>query len=84
MTAALRVLSLGAGVQSTTLALVAAHGEITPMLDCAVFADTGEEPAGVYRHLAWLQSEDLLPFPIHVVRTGPLGDYLRAVADQLA
>ncbi len=27
----LRVLSLGAGVQSTTLALMAAHGEITPM-----------------------------------------------------
>jgi DnaJ-class molecular chaperone len=27
----LRVLSLGAGVQSTTLALMAAHGEIGPM-----------------------------------------------------
>ena len=29
----LRVLSLGAGVQSTTLALMAAHGEIGPMPD---------------------------------------------------
>ena len=37
----LRVLSLGAGVQSTTLALMAAHGEIGPMPDCAIFADTG-------------------------------------------
>ena len=27
----LRILSLGAGVQSTTLALMAAHGEIGPM-----------------------------------------------------
>lgn len=36
----LRVLSLGAGVQSTTLALLAAHGEIGPMPDCAIFADT--------------------------------------------
>ena len=29
----LRALSLGAGVQSTTLALMAAHGEIGPMPD---------------------------------------------------
>ena len=35
----LRVLSLGAGVQSTTIALMAAHGEIGPMPDCAIFAD---------------------------------------------
>lgn len=32
----LRVLSLGAGVQSTTLALMAARGEIGPMPDCAI------------------------------------------------
>ena len=50
----LRVLSLGAGVQSTTLALMAAHGEIGPMPDCAIFADTGWEPNAVYEHLAWL------------------------------
>ena len=37
----LRVISLGAGVQSTTMALMAAHGEIGPMPDCAIFADTG-------------------------------------------
>lgn len=36
----LRILSLGAGVQSTTMALMAAHGEIGPMPDCAIFADT--------------------------------------------
>lgn len=37
----LRVLSLGAGVQSTTLALMATHGQVGPMPDCAIFADTG-------------------------------------------
>src|SRR5882724_11831967 len=63
----LRVLSLGAGVQSTTLALVAARGEIEPP-DCAIFADTGDEPAAVYEHLAWLRSPNVLPFPIHVVK----------------
>ena len=53
---ALRVISLGAGVQSTTMALLAAHGEIQPMPDAAIFADTGWEPAAVYRHLEWLTS----------------------------
>ena len=49
----LTVLSLGAGVQSTTLALMAARGEIEAP-DVAIFADTQWEPAGVYRHLEWL------------------------------
>ena len=75
----LRVLSLGAGVQSTTLALMAAHGEIGPMPDCAVFADTGWEPAAVYDHLAWLRSGNVLPFPVHVVSGGDIrADLLRA------
>ena len=46
----MRVLSLGAGVQSTTLLLMAVEG-ILPGLDCAIFADTGWEPARVYEHL---------------------------------
>ncbi len=66
----LRVLSLGAGVQSTTLALLAKHGEIGPMPDAAIFADTQAEPAGVYAHLRWLTP--LLPFPVHVVTAGDL------------
>ena len=65
---ALNILSLGAGVQSTTLALMAAHGEVTPMPDAAVFADTGAEPDNVYEHLRWLRSANVLPFRVHVVR----------------
>jgi hypothetical protein len=49
-TPTLRVLSLGAGVQSTTLALMSAEGAL-PRLDGAIFADTGWEPARVYGHL---------------------------------
>ncbi|RMI10456.1 hypothetical protein U8C41_25715 [Sinorhizobium meliloti] len=71
-TAKLRVLSMGAGVQSTTLALMAAHGEIGPMPDCAIFADTGAEPAAVYEQVEWLQSGNVLPFPIHIVSAGSL------------
>ncbi|CAH1662480.1 adenine nucleotide alpha hydrolase family protein [Chelatococcus asaccharovorans] len=66
----LRVLSLGAGVQSTTLALMAAHGIVGPMPDLALFADTGWEPASVYEHLRWLMSPNVLPFPVHIVSAG--------------
>lgn len=68
----LTVLSLGAGVQSTTLALMAARGDIGPMPDCAIFADTGAEPCAVYKHLDWLEKE--LPFPVHRVSAGNLRD----------
>src|SRR5687767_3560347 len=59
------MISLGAGVQSSTMALMAAHGEITPMPAAAIFADTGNEPAGVYRWLEWLTTQ--LPFPVNRV-----------------
>jgi hypothetical protein len=68
----LHIISLGAGVQSTTMALMAAHGEITPMPHCAIFADTGAEPLAVYKHLDWL--ETVLPFPVHRVSAGNLRD----------
>jgi hypothetical protein len=72
----LRVLSLGAAVQSTTLALMAARGEIGPMPDCAIFADTGWEPPAVYEHLDWLTSGNVLPLPVHRVSAGNLRDDL--------
>lgn len=72
----LRVISLGAGVQSTTMALMAAHGEIGPMPACAIFADTGAEPKSVYDHLAWLMLANVLPYPVHVVSGGNLADDL--------
>lgn len=62
------IISLGAGVQSSTMALMAAKGELTPMPDCAVFSDTGDEPDEVYRWLAWL--EEVLPFPVNRVSHG--------------
>lgn len=60
-----QILSLGAGVQSSTLALMAAHGEVTPMPECAIFADTGAEPKSIYAWLDWLETQ--LPFPVHRV-----------------
>jgi hypothetical protein len=74
----LRVLSLGAGVQSTTMALMAAHGEFDVLPDCAIFADTQSEPKAVYDHLKWLMSDNVLPFPVHIVTRGNLGEQVLA------
>jgi hypothetical protein len=63
----MRVLSLGAGVQSSALALMIAKGRV-PMVDCAIFADTQGEPAETYRWLDWLEMQ--LPFPVHRVTAG--------------
>jgi hypothetical protein len=68
------ILNLGAGVQSTTLYVMFMRGEIKPQIDCAIFADTQEEPGAVYGHLAWLKS---LKGPEILVRTkGRIGDDL--------
>jgi hypothetical protein len=81
----INVISLGAGVQSTTLALLAAHGEITPMPDAAIFADTGWEPQAVYDHLAWLSSPNVLPFPVIRVGNGNIRtDLLKNAAGLVA
>lgn len=72
MSKPLHVLSLGAGVQSSTLALMAARGEIGPMPDAAIFSDTGWEPRAVYAWLDWLELQ--LPFPVHRVSAGNLRD----------
>ncbi|PSH58754.1 hypothetical protein FY050_02905 [Phyllobacterium endophyticum] len=53
----MRVLSMGAGVQSTTLALMAIHGEIGPLPDCMIFANPGAETPATLRHLDWLEGE---------------------------
>lgn len=49
------VLSLGAGVQSTTLYLWALDAEYNLLLDAAVFADTGDELKQTYEHLRWME-----------------------------
>ena len=74
----LRVLSLGAGGQSTTIALMMAHGEIEPP-DVAIFADTQAEPAAVYRHLESLKAQ--LPFPVEIVTAGSLADDIMDAAN---
>ena len=66
------ILSLGAGVQSTTVILLSEKG-LLPKIDHAIFADTGWEPPDVYEHLAWLRDE-VKTIPIHEVKNGSIWD----------
>jgi hypothetical protein len=66
MSEPIHVISLGAGVQSSTMALMAAAGEIEPMPTAAIFADTTYEPRAVYEWLTWLEKQ--LPFPVYRVK----------------
>lgn len=70
----LRIISLGAGVQSTTLLLMAVEGQIEKP-DCAIFADTGWEPQAVYDHLNWLDTvSEAAGIPMYRVTAGNLRD----------
>lgn len=70
---ALQVISLGAGRQSSVMYLMAVAGEIKPMPDVAIFADTGNEPAHVYSQVQYLdQFSDVIP--IEIVDNGNIYD----------
>ena len=64
----LTVISLGGGVQSSVMTLMASQGAFDNIPDCAIFADTQWEPPSVYEHIEWLR--DRLSFPLHVVDNG--------------
>jgi hypothetical protein len=75
MTPSLRVLSLGAGVQSSTLYLMAVAGEFGyERPDLAVFADTQWEPRLVYDWLNFLESEHSSAIPIVRTSAGNIRD----------
>jgi len=68
----LKILSLGAGVQSTAVLLMSCRG-ILPKLDAAIFADTQWEAPAVYEHLVWLEKEaEKAGIPVHRVTAGSL------------
>ena len=81
------ILNLGFGVQSSRLYLASCLGEMD-RYDCAIAADTGNEPNAVYAYLDWLlgKSKEAGGIPIHVVSAGNLFDdmmnWKRALADK--
>ena len=65
----MRILSLGAGVQSSALALMA-HKKYIDNVDFAIFADTGNEPDTVYEYLEYLKS--IVHYDIFIISKGNL------------
>jgi hypothetical protein len=88
VTKSARILNLGAGVQSTTLALMGVKNweywscsEPLPypavgLIDLALFADTQGEPKAVYEHLEWLKPICERWFPVLTLSRGSLSENL--------
>ena len=64
----LTVISLGGGVQSSVMALMASGGAFGQLPDCVIFAATHWEPPTIYTHLDWLSRN--LSFPLYIVDNG--------------
>jgi hypothetical protein len=76
MTYPIRVLSFGAGVQSSTLLRMAIAGEIEPVQH-AIFADTGWEPKPVYEHMQQMRTlAEAAGIGFHIVSAGNIKDDL--------
>lgn len=81
----MKVLSFGAGVQSTTMLIMSleATEERLERPDCVIFADTGWEPKAVYEHLENTKAFcDTKGMPFYIVSAGNLPeDVLRHIKD---
>lgn len=71
-----RIISLGAGVQSTTMQLLAIEAELVEPVDFSVFSDTGWEHRDVYEHLDALEkwSMEQAGIPVYRASHGNLRD----------
>ncbi len=78
----MKVISLGLGVQSSTLYLMSSMGEIQ-RTDCAIFADPGAEHPKTYEYLKWLLKwqNNNNGIPIHVVKKSLYDDLLKQKKD---
>lgn len=70
----MKIISMGAGVQSSVMAILSAEGKFGSIPDCAIFADTQWEPKSIYEHLEFLKT--ILPFPVYTVTAGNLREDL--------
>lgn len=73
----LRAISLGAGVQSSALYILALEGVVGPLPDLAIFADTQREPPWVYENLWRLAEYGGDKIPIVIASLGDIGEAVR-------
>lgn len=64
----INVLSLGVGVQSSTILMLANSGLLETTPEVAIFADTGDEPDEVYKYLEYLKGVSKIPIIVHKER----------------
>lgn len=77
----MKIISLGAGIQSTCLYWMSCHGKELERADLAIFADTGDEPKYVMDNLEHLKTGII---PIEVVSVGNIyQDIINSVNDKL-
>ena len=69
-----RIVSLGGGVQSSVMTLMADRGLLAggEVPDAAIWADTGWDPPAVRRTVEWLKTA--VSFPVMIVSAGSLRD----------
>jgi hypothetical protein len=77
------LLNLGAGVQSTVLALMACRGELELHPDHIMFSDTGNESKATYKHIEFLSGEfEKADIPFTIVKTPGIYEDLMSVMDE--
>lgn len=74
----LRVICLGAGVQSSTMYRLAARGDFPDQPDYAIFADTQSEPPWVYENLHLLEEDHGDEIPIIRATAGDIREAVEA------
>ena len=82
----IRILSCGAGMQSTALALMACENAVhrvpvhplVPVYDAVIYCDLGYEPPWVYEQVAFIQNAcEANGIPFHILHTGLYEHYLQ-------
>jgi hypothetical protein len=71
MTEPLRIGAAGMGLNTTTMLLMSAHGELPP-LDFGIFSNTKAEGAELMEHFRWMRSGNVLPYPLLETSAGDL------------
>lgn len=67
----MNVLSLGAGIESSAIALMADKGLFSQKLDAIIFANTGFEKRETYEYVKYLKKQ-IKNTPFHVASRGSI------------
>ena len=81
----MNILSCGAGMQSTALALMSCKNKLkpnthplVPIYDAILFCDLGEEPEWVYRQVEFIHDAcEKVGIPFYILRSDLYGDYMK-------